>query len=256
MNALRTLAKSPILPLSLIAVGCAGWTVTRADSDARVTSPASSDGVFFMHALEENSAPTVPDWAGAADVVVEARVVSERAVELPRSETDTKEGLRPVGRDITVEVIDVIWRSPDATVASPKTFDMAAWGWMRVDASTKREMVTPGAARLETGHTYVMALEWREAQCEDGDEPVPAQWTAIGSGAVLPADGDTIGVGEYEGSHVDLVDDISEPQAEVMDESALGEFVGDEPAALADALDDAADDTGLTTSESASTCDL
>ena len=74
MHTVSKLAKSPVLPLALIVVSCASWLVLHEDTDPAASSSASSDAVFFVEAIEENTAETVPDWTRAADV--------ERLVEL------------------------------------------------------------------------------------------------------------------------------------------------------------------------------
>lgn len=240
MSATR-LIKSPVLPVVLILVGCATWFILHAGATATGSKrpPQTSSGqVFFVSPAEETIAETVPEWANQAELVVKAHVTSEEKLAPPVSETANEDGFDLIGRTVSLDVSEVIWRSPDATRSNPARFSMNAWGWMRSDTDGDREVAVEGTSRLEVGHDYVLALEWREAACAPGDEAVPAHWSVLSSQAALPADDDTIGVGELEGSEVDLRNEPSDLPAPP--ESALARFAGEHPAALRDALNEAA----------------
>jgi hypothetical protein len=238
MNQVFKAAKGPVLPLVLIVASCAAWTVLRIDRPAH-SSEAADKGVFFVSPLEETASETIPDWASQADVVVKASVVSEAHPPPVDSETVGQPGMELVGRTVTLQVSGVIWQSPSMTRPDPTTFSVEAYGWMQADDGTEREVATEGTSRLEVGHQYVLALIWREAECSPGDPTVPAHWSVLGSGAALPADGNTIGVGEFQGTPTDLVDTSSGP--EPAPGTALAEFAGDRPAELSPALDKAVD---------------
>lgn len=232
MGIVIRLAKGPLLPLTLIVASGMAWVVLRDGADPTSPSPTPG-GVFYMSPLEETRSQTVADWASAADVVAEVRVTNERHMEPPKSET-IRDGFDLVGRVVELEVINVIWRSPDATAPNPTTFTMSAWGWMQSSDGSEREVTAEDAARLEPGHQYVLALSWRQPECAPGDDPLPARWSAIGSGAALPADGGIIGIGEFEGSAIGLQD----AQTVVSPGTALAQFAGHEPSAMAAALDE------------------
>jgi hypothetical protein len=250
MYAIRNVVKNPVLPLGLILASVAAWMVFGTGSDAHHgTRPAGK--VFFVSPLEETSGDTIPDWAAEADVVVRAAVTGEKVLQPPTSVSANKDGLDLVGRSVSLNVTNVIWRSADETRADPTSFTMDAFGWMQADDGSKREVAVEGAPRLETGHEYVLALVWREAECSPGDATVPAHWSVLGSGAALPADNNTIGVGEFEGSKVDLTDDPAD--SSIPEDSALDELVGEKPAAIESALDQA-DDSSTATPEAATAC--
>ena len=238
MNTITKLAKGPILPLALIVASCATWVVMPGGADPVASSPASPNAVFFVQPLEENASETVPDWASGADLVVKAVVTAERAIEPRESETSEEDGFDLVGRTVSLKVSDVIWRSPNATEPNPTTVTMDAFGWMRSDDGSEREVAVEGASRLEPGHQYVIALQWRDTEQAPGDPTVPAHWSVLGSGAVLPADGGTIGVGEFEGGTLELAE--LETDAPVSPDAVLAEFAGEKPSTMEAALDEAA----------------
>lgn len=241
------------LPLTLIAASCAAWVVL-GDKTPQAAIAPPRDAVFFLSPIEENASETIPDWATGADLVAEVAVVGERAVEPATSETAGHDGFELVGRSVTLTVKSVIWRSPTASEPNPTTFTMNAFGWMREDGGSQREVAVEGAARLEPGHEYVIALKWRGAECAPGDETVPARWSALGTAAVLPADDNTIGIGELEGSDVDLVDDAASTDAPVQPDSALSEFTGEQPEAVETALDEAVEDVRDIADDPTSAC--
>jgi len=232
MGIVIRLARGPLLPLALIVASGVAWVVLRDGADPVPSSWKPVD-VFYMSPFEETRSRTVADWASAADVVVEARVTNERHMEPPKSET-IRDGHDLVGRVVEIEVTNMIWRSPDTTEPNPTTFTMSAWGWMRSSDGSEREVTVEDAARLEPGHQYVIALSWRQPECAPGDDSLPARWSAIGSGAALPADAGIIGIGEFEGSSIGLQD----VQTEVSPGTALAQFAGHEPSAMAAALDE------------------
>lgn len=239
MSTISKLAKSPIPPLALLLASSAAWVAFQADSGpAADSSPSSPDGVFYLQPLEQRASQTVRDWAAAADLIVTAEVTSEQAIEPPQSETVTGDELDLLGRTVSLKITDVIWRSETATEPNPTVLTMDAFGSMRAADGSTRKAAAKGAARLEPGHSYIMALHWAAAQCSPGDETVPAHWSALGSGAVLPADGNKIGVGEFQGGRLDLVENPADPR--VTPGSALAKFAGKSPAAMEVPLDQAA----------------
>lgn len=149
-------------------------------------------------AFEDHPSTTFEDWAENADAVVLARVTGERRRE--PADDHTEPGRYPVSRDVTVQVSAVYWQRGPRRV--PKVFEMAAWGWMAAKDGAERPIVAPGASRLQEGHEYLVALDWRRG------------WTVLGSGATLPADG-VVGVGEQEGRLVVRADERRAESADV-----------------------------------------
>lgn len=132
---------------------------------------------------------TSTDWVTYADQVVVARPTSDR--EVPATEEENKAGEGYIGRSVTLAVDKVLW-SRSGSPAVPQSLTLDAAGWVLRDGQ-RQEFAVHGTPRLETGHTYILAL----ARLGDGT------WSILGSGAALPYDGGVIGNGEFEGSIVE-----------------------------------------------------
>lgn len=196
----RGYLRSPLVPILVTLLAAAAWFGYAAFTDPapRAMPISEAQQPFFVEAAEAVPSDSAEDWAAAADVVVTGTVVKEKKLAPPKSETEVGLNQVLIGRTVTLKVSEVLWRSPHARVAVPKTVTMNAFGWAQNDEGT-REVTIAGSSRLEVGHQYVLALVWQAAQCADGDR-VPAAWTWIGSGGIIPADGDVLGAGEFEGS--------------------------------------------------------
>lgn len=246
MTLTKKLLSSPLTPILVIVLAAAAWlshnTVTKDSTGTsdRAAGAAIAGQPFYVEAAEMVTSVTAEDWAAAADVVVAGTVVSETALEPPKSETEVGVEHQLIGRSVTVDVFEVLWRSPDATVANPTTFTMDAFGWARSDDGT-REVTVHDSSRLEVGHKYVMALVWQPAQCAEGDR-IPAAWTWIGAGGVIPADKYVLGAGEVEGSN----QTVAETESEAVPDSVEAENVGETITAVKDDLQKA-DDSGART---------
>lgn len=240
MTTTGRLLRSPAVPLALIIVALATWGAFQVFAS---TAPgtATSARPYFVDAVETVHSSSAVDWASAADVVVDATVVSEHRLASPVSETEVGTGRRVVGRSVTVKVSEVLWRSPTWSMHDPTTITMNAFGWMRDVDGTMREMAVDGGSRLEVGHSYVLALVWEPAECTDGDRTAAA-WTWIGSQGIVPADGDVVGSGEVEGS----VQSVAETTSEAEGDSLVKANAGAAPTALTDDLQ-RADDTARRT---------
>lgn len=153
----------------------------------------------MMTGLEVAASQTLDDWVSTADAVVVARAGDEHRHEPPRSESERGSESSLIGRSVTLTVAEVLWASPELPQRVPDELSLQAYGWARSADGTESEAAPAGRSRLEVGHHYVLALIWKPAECGD-DEPVPARWSAIGSGGILPADQGVIGVGEFEGT--------------------------------------------------------
>lgn len=141
---------------------------------------------------------TLTDWANIADHVVTVHITAEEQVEPPGSETQEGETSVIVGRDVTMEVTDVLWSAEGAEHEAPRAITTPQMGWVRTADGTEIEEALHDASRIEVGEDYVVALAWKRAECADTDY-YPARWSAIGSGGVLPMTDGIIGRGEFEG---------------------------------------------------------
>lgn len=132
---------------------------------------------------------TAADWVRTSDYVVVASAVSEQA--LPERE----EGGGSVERSVELDIEQVVWSRPSPSRPLPPTVTLTAFGW----TDDNIPLALSGTPRIEPGHDYVVGLVWMPAQCSPGDPAEPAQWTPLGSNAVLPFDNARIGYGESEG---------------------------------------------------------
>ncbi|MCW2822514.1 MAG: hypothetical protein JWR64_2309 [Marmoricola sp.] len=139
-------------------------------------------------ALQRWSDWTAADWVRTSDYVVVARAVSEQAH--PNGPDSGS-----VERSVELDIKQVVWSRPSPSRPLPPTVTVTAFGW----TDDNIPLASSGTPRIEPGHDYVVALVWMPAQCSPGDPAEPAQWTPLGSNAVLPFDNARIGYGESEG---------------------------------------------------------
>lgn len=178
-------------------------------------------------ALETYSSWTARDWVERAEVVAVVNVTGERRGTSTGAGDGT--GDQFVERWVTLGVERQLWkRAGGPALTSGSTLEVSASGWVaRADGSTA-PLAYGGMPRLEVGHTYVVALLARV--CET-DATEAASWSALGSGAVIPADDGVLGFGESEGRIV----------AGDVDQTTLGslerQLLGDGADAVAAALD-------------------
>ncbi|MEU3426506.1 hypothetical protein [Streptomyces gardneri] len=170
-----------------VAVGLAVVFVARNDSDA-------ASGISLLRAEDRLPNRTATDWVTYADHVVV--VTPTEAKDQVRAR-----GAEFVDRDLTLRVDEVLWSRPKAPRPAPEVFGWRALGWSFEggDTGERTELAMESAPRVETGHSYVMAVVWEEARCSEGDPSIPAQWGGLGSSGVIPFDDAILGQGESEG---------------------------------------------------------
>ncbi|MFJ3498478.1 hypothetical protein ACIPPJ_33485 [Streptomyces sp. NPDC086091] len=127
------------------------------------------------------------DWVRYADHVVVASPVAEKDVDR-RDYTSGPYAYR-VNRLVTFGKVDLLWSRPRPRRVVGEGFGLVAAGWrVNRDGGARVEVLTPDAPRLETGHTYLLALRWDEGR-----------WNVLGEGAAVPFDDHVAGRGEWCG---------------------------------------------------------
>jgi hypothetical protein len=122
-----------------------------------------------------------------ADHVVVATPVGEE--ESARREYTTGAVRHETDRLVTLRTDGVLWSAERPAGAIGREFTLPAPGWNIHRASGNRtERTTGDAPRLETGHTYLLAVR-RHA----------GHWTVLGEGAAVPFDDRVAGRGEWCG---------------------------------------------------------
>lgn len=236
-----TLVKRPALPIALVILSATVWMATASGSQQTVEPKVeeTSTPVFMAEGLQRVSSQTASDWANAADAVVAADVIEETSLGPGVSETVGRGGADLVGRTVSLRIDKVLWRAPEVAVSVPDTLEVNAFGWMqdtRLDGK-RVPVVTHGTARLEVGHTYVIALAQLDPACRESEALKAVRWSPIGAGGILPADEGVIGNGEYEASPIEVADVKSLPLPK---DSMLVRFSGKSASGIAVALDGAA----------------
>ncbi|MET9731919.1 hypothetical protein ABZZ79_15065 [Streptomyces sp. NPDC006458] len=130
---------------------------------------------------------TARDWVTYADHVVVATPAGEQ--DTGRQDYDRGPVAYTVDRLVAFRTEGVLWSTERPRHAIGRDFDMVAPGWRVPRATGERVEATTGdAPRLETGHTYLLALRWDEGG-----------WTVLGEGAAVPFDDGVAGRGEWCG---------------------------------------------------------
>ncbi|MFJ5774884.1 hypothetical protein [Streptomyces sp. NPDC093094] len=130
---------------------------------------------------------TASDWVSYADHVVVASPVGEK--ETGRQEYDRGAVRSESDRLVAFRTDSVLWSADRPARAMGRDFTVTAPGWREYRATGDRsEMTTGDAPRLETGHTYLLAL-----RSDDGE------WAVLGEGAAVPFDDHVAGRGEWCG---------------------------------------------------------
>jgi hypothetical protein len=136
---------------------------------------------------DEHPSQTAEDWVTYADHVVVATPTRER--ETGRRDLAQGPYRYETDRTVTFRTDDVLWSAARPGRPMGEDFDMVAPGWRAYRESGNRIKTTnPNAPRLETGHTYLLALRWSD----DG-------WIVLGEGAAVPFDDRTGDQGEWCG---------------------------------------------------------
>ncbi|MGH3447250.1 MAG: hypothetical protein ACRDP4_06465 [Nocardioidaceae bacterium] len=159
---------------------------------------AESGEVVLAHGADRFPSQTASDWVTYADYVVAVSAVAEE--EIPPTKEALAHGEGVILREMTLKVDQVLWARGGARKPAPASFTWTAFGWTFTDGSTanRTEMAGAGEPRIETGHRYIMAIDWQPARCAPGDF-IPGQWRGLGDGSTVPFDGKSIGKGEMQG---------------------------------------------------------
>ncbi|WP_229871790.1 hypothetical protein [Streptomyces longisporoflavus] len=126
------------------------------------------------------------DWKAGADHVVVAVPTAER--DTNRQDFDQGSVQYTVERTVSLSKEKVLWSAHTPRHELGSAFEMTAPGWSVYRNGKRIKSTAPEAPRLETGHTYVLALRW------DAD-----QWVVLGEGAAVPFDDHVAGRGEWCG---------------------------------------------------------
>ncbi|MFF8530769.1 hypothetical protein ACN6K9_006109 [Streptomyces sp. SAS_267] len=152
---------------------------------------------------------TAKQWVTHADQVVVATPIREQ--ETHRRDFTKGPIQYETDREVTFRTDNIVWSARDPAKPMGKDFDMTAPGWRVYRASDNREKKTAAyAPRLETGHTYLLALRWDD----DG-------WMVLGEGAVVPFDDHTAGQGEWCGRVLSKEDVARGEQFSRLDDHSL-----------------------------------
>ncbi|MFC8824877.1 hypothetical protein ACFT9I_05895 [Streptomyces sp. NPDC057137] len=204
---------------------------------AAKAAPGVNTGPVAVEAEDNLPSWTAGEWVTYADHVVVVTATSQSEIAPQAHEIERGEGI--VGRNVMLKIDKVLWSRADAAKPAPATWNSSALGWHFTESNLadRREMVVADRPRMEVGHTYILAMEWDEARCSEGDETVPAQWRGLGAGSELPYDGGVIGNGEQAG-RTQSVSRAKAPRAQGIEAEAVVEEVlaGQPESALVSAL--------------------
>ncbi|MFF3691618.1 hypothetical protein [Streptomyces sp. NPDC002187] len=176
---------------------CATVLATHEPSHSDPT--AESRDVIVAHSSDRHPSETATDWVTYADHVVSVTPVAEQELTPTSEELERGEGL--ILRRVTLRVDNVLWSRSTPAKPAPTSFEWIAHGWQFTDGNpaNRTKMAGDSQPRIELGHSYVMAIQWQEQACADGDDSIPGQWRGLGSDSNIPFDGQILGQGESEG---------------------------------------------------------
>ncbi|MFD6434192.1 hypothetical protein [Streptomyces venezuelae] len=129
---------------------------------------------------------TAADWKAFADHVVVALPTSEQ--ESNRQAVSRGSVRYTVDRTITFRKEKVLWSAGTPRHELGSDFEMTGPGWSVYRNGKRVKGTAPEAPRLESGHTYVLALRWDAGH-----------WVVLGEGAAVPFDDQVAGRGEWCG---------------------------------------------------------
>lgn len=203
MRNTRVLTAAAGIATALAAAG-ATWLILMAGG--------SSPAVIVGSGADLLPNQTAQDWVTYADHVVAVTPVSEAEVPPTAQELARGEGL--IGRTLELRVDAVVWSRRDAVAPPPTQFTWQAFGWQFTDGdlANRVPLAAEDAPRLELGHRYLLAINWQEQRCSEGDFE-PAHWEGLGADAIVPYDGAVIGQGEYQGSQRSVAQARSDARA-------------------------------------------
>lgn len=217
MSAARTAAAlAAAIVLSATVAGCGSG------------SGSGGGGIVIGEGQDAYPTVTADDWVTYADHVFVVTPSGITETEPRKADAGADEGT--IGREITLEVEDVLWSAKSPAQAAPEQLDVTTVGWEFTDGDTdnRREIAIGDQPRLETGHTYIVAMKWTPAWCEPGDDDyTPANWSGLGSDSLIPYDDGVIGKGELEGTVRSVAETRdAQPAADDPDVSLEDELTG------------------------------
>lgn len=187
MTIQRTPRSVPTSVLAL-ATSCCAWGCSlaeRVDGPADPVARPASTSVLVGRSrepLEIHQQIAVPDssvedWVTYGDMVVTVTVESE--TELEADQRTQERGKGYVGRQITVNIDNVLWKSKRGVgqLREGSKLEMLAWGWI-YDNGELLPVRGEGSVRMDVGSAYLMPLA----------KFARAGWSALSTRAVLPLD--------------------------------------------------------------------
>ncbi|MFI9556396.1 hypothetical protein [Nonomuraea endophytica] len=248
MNRTSTISLSALAGAAVLATGVLmmnGGAAARPSADPR-------DAIVMGHGLEVIDSRTADHWVSGAQHVVTYTVTGETGQPPQDNEVERQEGL--TYRTVHAHVDKVLWSKDGAPKPPAGTWDFRTYGsaFNNNDGAGTAKFALEGRPRVEAGHTYIAALRWRDDPCSD--DPAKGTWGSLGSGAILPYDGEVIGQGEYEGRVRTAVQNKALMTEESPDGALAGKLAGQKVESLLEALKQAKPIQGFG-ADLAETCD-
>ncbi|MEU6717255.1 hypothetical protein ABZ897_37820 [Nonomuraea sp. NPDC046802] len=198
MNRISKVSLSALAGAVVLAGGIFIPSVMAAGAPQAARPGADSGNPTVMgHGLEIIQSETADHWVSGAEHVV-AYTVSQETEQPPQAvEVEREEGL--TYRTVHARIDKVLWSKDGARKPPEGAWNFTTYGFAfnDNDGPGKSKFALEGRPRVEVGHTYIAALRWRDDPCSD--DLGKGSWGSLGSGAILPFDGEIIGQGEYEG---------------------------------------------------------
>ncbi|MCX4764433.1 hypothetical protein OG562_26430 [Streptomyces sp. NBC_01275] len=161
------------------------------DALADVTRASDAGGrgdVILGESKDAIPSRTASDWISYGDQAAVVHVAAEHEGVADSEEVTAGEGY--LSRTVDLQVKERVWARSGAT-ALPDTLSIVVDGWEFKDDGRLR-VSSQDASRMEVGHDYLVSF----AHFSDGE------WSTLGTGAILPYDGNEVGRGEYQGATV------------------------------------------------------
>lgn len=195
MNSESTRRTGPrIASLIAIPLGILALLVRTHPQTEPSQKPTPSEAIALVSGTDRYPSSSASDWVTYADHVVVAEAVAER--ESPPSQTGTDHGEGLIGRQVTMQVKQVLWSSKSAPAPPPEEWERLSMGWVFKGKPSNRHRVgLADSPRIQVGHTYILAIEWSPDPCAERS----GNWLGLGEGSSVPFDDNIVGVGEYEG---------------------------------------------------------
>lgn len=140
------------------AVVAAVATMTLSGCAQRDTAPAQAQApTAGIEATDTFPTASLADWVSYPSQLAVVEVVKES--ELPREGVLADTGYGYLGRSVTVNVEEVLWREPRERDV-PSTFEMVVWGWIIGEDGVRREAQPEDAVRITPGQRYVVPVTY------------------------------------------------------------------------------------------------